>query len=373
MLVVSRPSPTPSAAPAKSTLGSLEIGRFIAASMVVLSHFLPDISAHSATGHPIFGGFATPGPIAVEYFFVLSGFVMMLAHGRDRGNWRAVPGFWWRRAIRIYPMYWLALLIPLWFLYGSLTPGRFAEMFWLQPIGRPEFVPPAWSLRYEISFYLMFGLWLLPYIGRPLLALWIVGVLWRCWWTAPFGLPHLPVPPFPDALSRQFIGEFCDSFAFYFFAGMLSGWVVIRFRLGVAVSLALLAAGLAGLVFELSIDFWGYNYGRPFTRLAIGLAFAAIIAGLAGLEMLRLLKFGRWASKLGKISYPLYILHAPLGLLLDLQISGRKFGIPALYGLALLGLAAVYGISIAATFWIDQPLQRRLRNSRRVALNKPIE
>lgn len=343
------------------TLGSLEIGRFLAASSVVFSHVLPDLSAHAADGHALLTGIAPPGPIAVEYFFVLSGFVMMLVHGPERGHLRAVPWFWWRRAARIYPLYWLALLVPAAYLYGSLDAPRLAGLLSLQPVGFPDFVPPAWSLRYEVSFYLVFGFWLLPWIGRPLLAIWVILVLWRCWWAAPFGWSHWPVPPVPAALTNGFLAEFLDSYDFYFFAGLLAGWAFHRFALRPPASLTALVTGLLALAYALSRVFWGYIYGRPFMRLELAFALATVIFAIARLEAAGLLRFGRWARRLGLMSYALYILHAPLMLLFDKSATGLKLASPALLALTFAVSLALYAAAAAATFWFDQPLQRRLR------------
>jgi len=353
------------------TLGSLEVGRFAAASWVALAHFLPNVEKHAAAGQRVFGGWRPPGALGVEYFFVLSGFVMMIAHGADRGNWRAVPIFWARRAARIYPIYWLALLVPLCYLYPTLTPGRFAELVALQPAGGVDFISQAWTLRYEIGFYFMFGLWLLPYIGRPLLALWIFGVCWAALHSLPLGWSHLPVPPFPRALSTPFIREFSDSFTFYFFTGMGAGWVVDRFRPELGLSGTLIVAGLAGLLLTLPAEAWGYGYGKlAYLRLLTGAGFAAMIAGVAGLERRGKLRFGSTARSLGKLSYPLYITHTPALLVFSMYTGWLKLGTAGLYGLVVVGLAALYALAALVTFGVDQPLQRRVR--RWLAIRAPV-
>lgn len=75
-----------SAHPAKqgSKFLILELGRFIAASLVVLTHLLPQVNDYAALGgRELFHGWQPPGAIGVQYFFVLSGFVMMTAHIKD--------------------------------------------------------------------------------------------------------------------------------------------------------------------------------------------------------------------------------------------------------------------------------------------------
>jgi len=207
-------------------LGSLEIGRFVAATMVFLTHITATATKHAAMpGDDIFGGVTFPGAIAVQYFFVLSGFVMMTSHRADFGNFLAAPRFWWRRACRIYPMYWISLSIVCIYLWGFLDWPMGLQLFSLAPINGADFVPPAWSLRYEMAFYIMFGLCLLPYVGRPLLAAWVLAVTLT--WFPPLQLPLIgqSVSMFLASLGSTQAAFFVAPFEFYFFAGLLGGWL----------------------------------------------------------------------------------------------------------------------------------------------------
>ena len=140
---MTQPSATSISQRSVPLLGSLEIGRFVAASVVVLTHFFPDVPRFAR--HPdeiTLGQIHMPGAIAVQYFFVLSGFVMMTAHRADFGQLARVPIFWWRRACRIYPMYWVALGIMFYYLLSGLTPLHAFQLISLQPSDIwEEFVP----------------------------------------------------------------------------------------------------------------------------------------------------------------------------------------------------------------------------------------
>lgn len=159
-------------------LGSLETGRFIAASMVMLEHFADFTQQYAAPGQRIFGNWSPPAPLGVEFFFVLSGFVMASAHHADFGRLAAIPRFWWRRACRIYPVYWLALCVPMYLFWRSLGAASLLHLYLLDPWGDISLIPPSWTLRYEMAFYIALGLCMLPYIGKPLLGLWIATTLW---------------------------------------------------------------------------------------------------------------------------------------------------------------------------------------------------
>jgi len=300
---------------------------------------------------------------------------MMTAHRRDFGKLGAVPRFWWRRACRIYPAYWIALLICLPYLYGSLTPVFSAKLLLLLPADTADWVPPAWSLHYEFTFYLMFGLCLLPYVGRPLLLVWVLALGWQ--W-CPDGLRailHLAPPYELTSLSIRYISFFTAPFEFYFFAGLFGGWLFAVTKLRRYANIALCAAGVAILVAALPYMSWGNAYGNPVVAPISGLGYAALIVGLAGLErngVLRLDKKARW---LGAISYPLYILHTPLLLVFHSHAAVLKLPPVGLYVLFFLGCAAIYAIAAAVAFCIDQPLQRRLRRifPRRPTALRPVE
>jgi peptidoglycan/LPS O-acetylase OafA/YrhL len=341
-------------------LGTLEIGRFLAASVVVLTHFFGDLP-HYGTGSTagFLGAINLPAPLAVQYFFVLSGFVMMTAHRRDFGQLGALPRFWWRRACRIYPMYWLALASTAVFLYAALTPKTALLLVSLAPREMTEFVAQAWTLRFEMAFYIGFGLCLLPYVGRWILAVWVFGVFW-CWRPAAL---HSFLLCAPTKALLWFSGHvaplFFAPFDLFFFAGLAAGAIrLANARAGIAaIVLGVLVLALVGPDFA-----WGYSYGGPLTPAAIGAGLGLLMLGCAALERSGVLRIGAWARRLGAVSYPLYILHAQIMLLVGKLLWGRLH----LHGAGMAGFAVVYllfvfGTATAAAFWLDRPLQRVLR------------
>jgi peptidoglycan/LPS O-acetylase OafA/YrhL len=343
--------------------------------VVVLTHLQPALAGHAAMkSEVILAGLKAPGAIAVQFFFVLSGFVMLTAHRRDFGKPWAVLHFWWRRACRIYPMYWIAMLVPLYYFYTALTPRLLVEQIVLQPVGITELVPPAWSLRYEVSFYLMFGLCLLPYIGRVLLAAWFLTLCY-CWCPAGVILAlHLPLPFLLDHYymghARDFISPvgFLSPCSFYFFDGLLAAWLFAWFPSGRIAGCLILAAGTIGLIKTLPLLDDGHNYGTLPAIISAGFSFAGMILGVSLLERAGWLRFGALSRRLGVLSYPLYILHSSLLLVFDKMFPGLKLGTIGLFGLGLLLLAGIYGICGGFAFYVDQPLQHWLR--RRVSRSR---
>ncbi len=337
-------------------LRSLELGRFLAASIVAIAHLLLFINARAATpADQLFGGVEAPGALGVQYFFVLSGFVMMSAHYRDFGRWRSVPKFWWRRACRIYPMYWLALAIPIYYLYGMMTPHFSFGLLSLEPLTFPEFISPAWSLRYEIAFYIMFGLCLAPWFGKPLLICWVVAVF--CLWGPFASLTHLEAVLFGPAVIQ---GHFLSFFEMYFFDGLLTGWLFMKFAPGRGVALATLILGVAAFGLSLPLIDWGRAYGSPHVLAFVGLELGATMLGLAWLESHGTLRIARICGFLGALSYPLYLLHSALMLAEDRFIS-KHLSYGGVWAWFIILFAIMYALSAGATLLFDQPVQRLLR------------
>lgn len=356
---------------AKEKLYTLELGRFLAASVVVLTHWLPEVNSHARAGQQIFGGFAAPGALGVQYFFVLSGFVMASAHHQDFGRLSSPLKFWWRRACRIYPVYWLALCIPAYYLYGFMTPDFSFRLFSLVPWSNAEFIAPAWTLRYEMSFYIMFGLALLPYIGRPILALWIFAVFWRWAPHGLLGILHLPPPYLINKLSSGWADKFTAYQDFYFFAGLLAGILAVKWRPGVTWSAVLTAFGCIAGLLALPYIKWGDAYGPPAFVMMFCLVLAALLLGVAGLERNGKLRLPRLAATLGALSYPLYILHTPLMLVFHTNAAHLRFGGFGMYFLFLAGLVVIYAASQFVTVFYDQPIQKGLRRFSRAVARRP--
>ena len=97
------------------------------------------------------------GVAGVDVFFVLSGFLITSLLIRDRASSAYYRGFYWKRALRILPVYLLCVLGVLLFiphssgyvLLSALFLANFANVFHIQTAG------PFWSLAIEEQFYLL--------------------------------------------------------------------------------------------------------------------------------------------------------------------------------------------------------------------------
>ncbi|MCB1026648.1 MAG: acyltransferase [Microthrixaceae bacterium] len=132
--------------------------RGVAASLIVVHHAANVAGADRSAP---FTQVAAVADVGVAVFFVLSGFVIYrpfaAAHAGGGPVPEAVP-FWWRRALRVLPAYWFAL-VGLWALglnsFNSV--GEFAAQASLTHVFAPglafQGISQSWSLSVELSFY----------------------------------------------------------------------------------------------------------------------------------------------------------------------------------------------------------------------------
>ncbi len=342
----------------RSKFITLEVARFIAAFCVVLHH-LGAIAVPNGLGPRLIDG---PAEAAVMFFFALSGFVIYTAHWQDAGKLHRLPRYVWRRFWRIYPIYWLSLVPVLALLWAGCTPAYLAQVFSLLPVTPIDFQelnPPAWTLRFEMSFYIMFGLGLLPYARRFLLPLWFALLVWA--W---FG-PALGLHPPPAWLTRQGNVEahLFSLFNFMFFGGVLAAWLFVRRLPPRRWRWPLLAASAAWMALMLWLEDAGNAYPSVPLMPVTALSFAAVIFALAALEQSGQLRLSPRLAILGAMSYPLYLLHADIGLRVNVYF-GRVPGAMRHFTDLSLFLAVVAASLLCAWLAVvlfDRPLQRLAR------------
>jgi exopolysaccharide production protein ExoZ len=145
--------------------GLLELGRGVAAALVVFHHAGDVLVEPRFFGVEGFGGHLRNFNVGVDFFFVLSGFIIAWVHWRDIGDPDRLGRYVVRRFARIYPPYW-CILFPLIVLYqifpGTGAPSQHDIATALLSIPLlPDINPPvlgvAWTLVHEVFFYALYG------------------------------------------------------------------------------------------------------------------------------------------------------------------------------------------------------------------------
>jgi len=104
------------------------------------------------------------GYLGVDFFFVLSGFIIMYAHLKDPHTFAATKKYILKRVTRIYPAY-LPIGLAVYFLAASSGPAHasFLSTLFLIPANKPVALPQAWTLVHEMMFYCIFLLFFISW------------------------------------------------------------------------------------------------------------------------------------------------------------------------------------------------------------------
>lgn len=372
------PSPERTAAPPpalpsdRGHLNFLDGLRALAALFVLLHHtYLQvwDIFRHQ---HPsrlfaALSGWMLYGHLAVSLFIVLSGFCLMLPLSRGDGRLRdGALGFYRRRAWRILPPYYLALLLSLIVQCANGAPFSpralvthllLIHNLWPETIGSLN--GALWSIAVECQIYLLF----------PLIV-WA----WRRWggqWTLPFTLAaayglHALIG---DGPLRGLTPHYLALFALGMLGSELafsqrpiwSGW---RER----VSWRRLSPALLLLLVGWCV-YWGWEEAlgprQAQTDLLAGLAAAALLvaASRPGVNRISSLLSQRPLVVIGGFAYSLYLIHLPLlGLCRRLIVRLPDASPEAAFALLLLGCGPLI---VGAAYLFFPDCERPFLNSRR--------
>jgi peptidoglycan/LPS O-acetylase OafA/YrhL len=330
----------------KDRFHALDAVRGMAALAVLVYHL---------SGQKIFPG----AWVAVDLFFVLSGFVIHHSYQNRLERGMGIGEFMTLRLIRLAPLYWLALAIGAFtfvldkpdtrmadlaemVVRGALWIPRFSDLPW--PFGtsslgaEKKLFPlngPSWSLFFELVVNVAFF-----YLG----ARWLKA---GGKWLLLLALISLTVFTF---LSDEFNAGWGDR---GFLLAMLR--VSAEFHVGVWIhqhrkQIPVFSDFQRGLCVALLL------LGFLSNSESLGLVNALIIAPIAialacGLSLTG--PWRHWAVLLGELSYPLYITHAP--------IQRGVLSIAPIKALGLVPRVVVVGLICILAAWLASRLDTRMR------------
>ncbi|HSY18205.1 MAG TPA: acyltransferase, partial [Candidatus Acidoferrales bacterium] len=158
-------------------INTLQAGRGLAAIMVLLCHTeFVGFPYQLPVLHP----FIFQGAHGVDFFFVLSGFIIFYTNRPFIGVPAMAPFYYYRRLIRVYPLLLVITAVKLIFLGlgGRGIPAEknnFSDVVFstlLLPQTKSPFISVSWTLSYEVFFYSLFLLAIL--FGRSLLPFFLL-------------------------------------------------------------------------------------------------------------------------------------------------------------------------------------------------------
>jgi peptidoglycan/LPS O-acetylase OafA/YrhL len=288
------------------------------------------------------------GFAGVDLFFALSGFILTWAHADAVGRPGRLPGYLLRRAWRIGPPFWAAMLlgIGLTTLAGGEVPAV-GWAAWLLLPGEPNpLVPVAWSLGYELVFYLAFGgLLLLP--RRTAVA---AGGGWAAAVIAGGVTGSSPTGRWEAVALGPFVLEFLGGAAA---AVLVRGGMVGRPRSWLLLAGAWAAGGLLVAGGPGPDDLPAAVWRRV---LVFGPPAVLAVYALAAGDRTGTLALSRRLRPLGDASYSIYLLHVPIGsVVFDLTLGMHHRQVPHL-----LWLAGMIGAGVGGGWLMYRLVERPL-------------
>jgi peptidoglycan/LPS O-acetylase OafA/YrhL len=301
--------------------------RGFAALFVVMHHcYLMAFPGYPGNTGPAWLAWLLYGHISVVVFIVLSGFSLGVSPARSGWRLGSLTRFGHRRAWRILPPYWAALVFSLIIAWAVVPqPGSGAPTaktvavygLLLQDVfGAPNPNGAFWSIAVEAQLYLVFPLLLL--VLRRAGALVMLGAVTVVVATIGLLAPGVPAVHLLMRLTPQFAVLFALGLAA---AGIVAARDRIR-RLPLQ-WLAALAAAPVLVVLIVNDSVW-WEARHFWVDLAIGPAVALLLAAVATrrpVPLVRLLDT-RPVRSLGSFSYSLYLIHAPIVVMISSKLVG---------------------------------------------------
>jgi peptidoglycan/LPS O-acetylase OafA/YrhL len=358
----------------------LDCLRFFAFFAVFVYHTIGGDAAYfSARGLPfgaLIASAASAGRFGVDFFFLLSAYLIteLLLREQEQCGKLDLRLFYARRILRIWPLYFLGLLIGVLLPLGDSSqyfPLRYAFAFvfmagnWL-PIHSPcrlqSVMWPLWSVSLEEQFYLLWPAFLSKANHRRQL-LYVAGAL-------------VVVP----LIARQLLlgRALAQHSQMFMFSNTLTRLDPLALGIATAVLLRKKPTDL-GCVSRLSLflvgcGFWlaaGHLCGLTRGFMLLGFPAVAVGAWLIFLSVLGSPLAPRWLRYLGKISYGLYVFHM-LAIHLSLKLwGGYVHTLRSFVAFWCLSLLVTFAMASASYKYFEAPFLRLKKRFTRIE-SRPV-
>jgi len=334
-------------------LTNIQALRAIAALMVLLYHAITHLVSMDDR-YSFLLNFSKYGYIGVDIFFVISGYVISLTTTSKPRNLHSAIEFTKKRSARIYLGYWPFLLVMFLILINfdpsSERKYHLLTSLFLYTNRMNYLLPSAWSLTYELYFYLiLLPVFFVPqkYLRPLMLSLFLIILYINV-----FG--HFRFNGTRWFLTNPYLLEFFSGAIFYHYQSQLARkkylWGIIP-------------AAIAGFAIGAFHDYeQDIEKVLTFGVFSFGLFWIFMI-----LEKEKLFLFGKIGRTLGDASYTIYLAHLPfLSLFYSLGIRDwLHLQHPLLIlGVFILLIGAILFFSVQFYRFVEAPLYYRISHRR---------
>jgi peptidoglycan/LPS O-acetylase OafA/YrhL len=338
-------------------LNSLQAYRAAAAIIVLFYHETQHFQKFFSES--FLGNVFEQGYLGVDYFFVLSGFIIPFTCWKMVGKKQYLGDYLRKRFVRIYPIYWVYLLgiIGLFLIVPHLVPNN--DFFRLSTLPATfllifkhnAILTTSWSLSHEIFFYVMFGL--LIFNRHFLKIIWVI--IGMALINMIFSLNDVYLfgkNSFTDTIFSSLNIEFCFGVVAFAVWDKLS---VRAARIMFPLSLLLLITSQLFLVSN------HYDYIRDARVILFGIpAFLSLIS-VVKLERYTRMRIPGIFVLLGDASYTIYLIHRPiLSAMNSILITRMHWVLLNKTVTNFVFIAIVLGLCILLYKVLEQPLTNRL-------------
>lgn len=336
----------------------LDCLRSIAVFLVIISHWFSE--------KHILNRYTPNGQLGVTLFFVLSGFLItgILIQSKLLINHRTTiknefKRFYIRRSFRIFPIYYLLLLI-LWmvndhdFINGAFWHLFYASnfLFYFQNAFSGN-VSHFWSLAVEEQFYLIWPAIIfytpLKYLNNTFIIGIIIGIIFRIMVSSPQSdLGRLLMPGSLDS--------FCIGGMFSFGKFFKKNWYEQIINVLGKSLIALIFVYVAFVFIERHYNiYWLHNaFYYTIISLIFGLIIIACSNGVKS-KLIGAMLNNHVLIYLGKISYGLYLYHNFIPYIYDIKLPGT-LNYLSIYFVQFTRMLILIGIASISWFLVERPM-----------------
>ena len=306
---------------------NIQFLRAIAALLVVFYH----TSAHffvvgGDTSGNIFSFISTFGYVGVDIFFVISGYIMWISTQNTKG-FKGSISFIYSRLTRIYLTYWFFLAMMYYFYHKSLENfDVLGSVFLTVTSSSKLLLQVAWTLQYELYFYMFFALLLFfprRYFMKILLTVFALIVAIQI-----YGVMHIDTYAKDVFNGASTLYTFWTSpFVLEFLFGSFVGYYFDTRRIKYLTPIVLIIAILLMLSIAYQSHYMDSSYAEgyylPPRVLFLGLISMLVLAIAVELNKRDIIILPTFSVLVGGASYTLYLAHEII-LLFLYQIGVRN-------------------------------------------------
>ncbi len=332
-----------------TTFRSIQVMRGIACLLVLAFHVALQLDTYYGISWPRL--LFSQGYAGVDLFFVISGFVIAYSSQSLLGRPTFFGRYWLKRLVRVYPLYWLVLILSIVGLIltapDKVPTGTVPAVIehWLAVAllipGHEAVNAVSWSLSYELYFYALFSLLILN----------------RQAWYGLIGVGSVTLIHVAGSPTHTETSFFFSPFVLEFYLGVVIWYVSARIEWSPWLAVGSLIAAIVIIVtWQSTVN----NEDQLQRTIVFGTASGLLVFAGIVFEQNEQFRSPNWLCAVGDASYVLYLLHLPCLIIVNKWLIGQRPGqlsVLVLNGMTILLLMTA---SHYLHVHLEKPTMRRL-------------